>query len=180
MVRCRFARLAASVNLRTPGDISPTRTGTSARRPWTEPASAGDVDLPVVAAEGTAGVLEVALFHELEAELAADPVRRSVRDAGIGVDHAPSPLGTGAVEERAHRRGGEPATLEGRKHHPADLVDRSPVLVVVPDANRPGLGPTLVGNDHAVPDPASLDVIHDAPQLRVEALARERPPELGH
>src|SRR5919109_3598565 len=140
------------------------------------PAGTGaDFAPPVVATELPPRVLNVAPAEQRESRLPADRVGGTVRDSWERVDKAPPPLGTGPLQDRPNGRGGQAPTLELREDHPADLVDRLPILLVVPDADGSrGLAGVPAGDDHRVPGLPVRDLAHDALQLLPEPLSGPR------
>src|SRR4051812_17598289 len=90
-------------------------------------------------------ILEVEGAEQLEAELAADGVRRRVVDRRERMDEAVLALAPGAVDRQPRRLAGDPAALELRQHRPAGLPDGRVVPVLLPVADRArGLAGCLV------------------------------------
>src|SRR5262245_22569863 len=83
-----------------------------------------EVQAPVVTAhEGPRRVLELVFPSELEAELAADRVRRGVLDRRVRVEEPVLPIGARALDREGGSSRADPSALEFPHDHPADLVD---------------------------------------------------------
>src|SRR5690242_12287421 len=81
------------------------------------------IEAPVVARHEVAlGELELARFEQLEAELAADRVRRRIVDAWEGVHEAVLVVALGALDRLSCSRHRDAAALELGDDHPTDLV----------------------------------------------------------
>ena len=95
------------------------------------------VQAPVVAGhEVPHRELELARLEQLEAELAADRIRRRVVDVREGMHEALLVVALGDLDRLRGRRHRDAAALEFRHHHPADLVDLLVAPLLRPEAHR--------------------------------------------
>ena len=78
----------------------------------------------------------LARLEQLEAELAADRVRRRVVDVREGVDEAVLGVALGELDRLRSPRHRDASALELRHDHPADLVDVLVAPLVRPEADR--------------------------------------------
>ena len=93
---------------------------------------------PVVAPQKTVGEGDIPLPGEPEAEGPADAVRRAVGCRRERMHESPAAVIAGQLEKHPDSALGEPASLELRQDHPADLGNRLTAIVVVgPQRDRP-------------------------------------------
>src|SRR5215472_12693861 len=143
----------------------------------------GRVDDPVVAPQNTVGEGYIPLTSEPEAEGPADAVRRAVRCRRERMHEPPAAVIAGQLKKHPDSLLREPASLELRQDHPADLGNRlAAILVVGPQHDRPRhhFRCGLAGDDHLYPRVAGRGRLDIAGDLLLDALAGERTAELGH
>jgi hypothetical protein len=122
--------------------------------------------------------LELARADQLEAELAADRVRRRVVDVREDVHEAVLAVALGQLDRLRGRRRRDAAALELRHDHPADLVDLLVAPLLRPEADRADAGAALHLDDleHAIAaDKALVAVLALAQLVRALGSAETRP-----
>src|SRR6266851_2676491 len=159
-------------------DHAPTPATTASAAP-----AAGVLTREILAApQNTPGEGHVPLTSEPEAEGAADAVRRAVRGRRERVHDPPAAIVAGQLKQHPDGPLREPASLELRQHHPADLRYRlAAVLDVGPqhDRSRHHLRRGLAGDDHLDPLSARRSRLDIAGDLILNALAGKRATQLG-
>src|SRR6185437_1991599 len=94
---------------------------------------------------------ELARLEQLEAELAADRVRRRLVDVREGVHEAVLVVAAGELDRLRGRRYRDAAALELRHDHPADLVGLVIAPLLRPEADRADGGARHVDDlEHAI------------------------------
>src|SRR6266536_4381181 len=138
------------------------------------------VQAPVVAGhEVPLRELKLARLEQLEAEPAADRVRRRVVDVREGVHEAVLVVALGELDRVRGRRHRDAAALELRHDHPADLVDPLVAPLLRPEADRADAGAARRVDDleHAI---AALEALVAALTLAQLVRALGAAEVLGH
>src|SRR6266581_3120422 len=179
------ARPSSGPPPRTPrsSSVSASSPPTTAPPAWRHQRQvSGRVDHPVVAPQNTAGESYVPLTGEPEAEGAADAVRGRVRRRRERVHQPPAAIVAGQFEQHPDGPLPEPAALELRQHHPADLRHRLTALIVGPQHHVPGYHVRcgLVRDDHLDPVATPRSRPDVAGHLVLDTLAGQRATQFSH
>ena len=136
----------------------------------------------MVTSQNTGGERYVPLTSEPEAKGAADAVRGGVRRRRERVHQPPAAIVAGQFEQHPDGQLPEPAALELRQHHPADLRQRLAALIVGPQhhVSSHQVRRGLVRNDHLDPVATGRNRPDVAGHLVLDTLAGQRATQFSH